>query len=219
MTTPLDPTSDFSTVCDGLETATLQRRGSTPGGPATQIAHALRRSVTTREAAASNGRCTTSDVTWHLPVAELPEPPGLGDMLLDADGQRWTVLEVQCTTLGSRWRCVTRSLAVVHGLDDTITILRAIYAKGDAGAAQPTWLAWKTGVRARIQPVQSQAGSKHDAPQVVTRFQIFVAEEVALDTTNRIEGPDGAIYKVLGTSKAERIGELQTIDVESTPWP
>ena len=59
------------------------------------------------------------------------------------------------TTLGTRWRCTTRSLVVVYGLDDTITILKATYVQGEGGAAEATWIPWRTGLRARIQPVQS----------------------------------------------------------------
>ena len=58
MTLAFDPSNDLVQVADGLEAVTLRRRGSTPGGPGTTIAHALRRSVSTREAAASDGRYT-----------------------------------------------------------------------------------------------------------------------------------------------------------------
>ena len=43
MTLAFDPTNDLAQVADGLETVTLPRRGSTPGGPGTTITHALRR--------------------------------------------------------------------------------------------------------------------------------------------------------------------------------
>ena len=219
MTLAFDPSDDLAQVADGLETVTLARRGSTPGGPGTAITHALRRSMTMREAAASDGRYTVHDVVWHLPVAELVEPPRLGDMIQSGDGRQWTVLEVRGATLAARWRCTTRSLAVVYGLDNTITILQATYVKGDGGAAEATWLTWRTGVRARIQPDQSSIASQHEARQTTTRCKIFIEEQLALDQTHRIEGPDGTIYKVLGVTCAERLGELQTIEAESTPWP
>jgi hypothetical protein len=219
MTLAFDPSDDMAQAADGLEAVTLRRRGSTPGSPGTTIAHALRRNVSLREAAASAGHYTTSDVTWHLPVAELDEAPRLGDLICGGDGRHWTVLEVRSTTLGTRWRCTARSLAVVYGLDDVITILKATYVMGDCGAAEATWLTWRTGVRARIQPVQSSVGSQHEARRTTTRYQIFMEGELALDQTHRILGPDGTIYKVLGTSGAERLGELQTIEAETTPWP
>ena len=219
MPIPFDPSTDFIHTADGLETATLRRRGSTTGAVGTVITHALRRAVTTREAAASGGRYTASDVTWHLPVAELTESPRLGDVLCDAAGRRWTVLEVARTTLGSRWRCTSRSLAVVYGLDDTITILQATYAKSGGGAMEPTWRPWKTGVRARIQPVATRTDPRQQSRQTSSRHQIFVEEPLSLNHTHRILGPEGTVYKVVGTTAAERIGELRTIEVEVTPWP
>ncbi len=219
MTRDCDLSDDLGRIADGLEAVTLARRGSTPGGTPAAIAHALRRSVSMREAAASDGRYTTADVTWHLPVAELGQSPRLGDLIRSGDGRQWTVLEVRLTTLGTRWRCTTRSLAVVYGLDDTITILKATYVQGEGGAAEATWIPWRTGVRARIQPVQSRPGSQHESRQTITRCQIFVEDELALNPTHRIAGPDGTIYKVLGVTGAERLGELQTIEAEVTPWP
>ena len=72
---------------------------------------------------------------------------------------------------------------------------------------------------ARIQPDQSGIASQHEARRTTTRCKIFIEEQLALDQTHRIEGPDGTIYKVLGVTGAERLGELQTIEAESTPWP
>jgi len=89
-----DPSSDFAEVVDGVESVTLNRRGSTPGGTGEAVQNALRRAVTVAEAAHSGGRFTASDVTWHLPCSELSNRPRLGDVITDGDGRRWTVLEV-----------------------------------------------------------------------------------------------------------------------------
>jgi hypothetical protein len=143
----------------------------------------------------------------------------LGDVLRDNQGRQWTVLEVARTTLGSRWRCAARNLAIVYALDDTITILQAVYKKSASGAMEPLWQPWKTGVRARIQPVTAESGVEHQSRRVAARYQIFVAEELSLTPTQRILGPDGTVYKILGTTAAERIGELANIEAEVTPWP
>lgn len=228
MTVNFDPDGDFAKVIDGLETVTLRRRGSSE---ATVVTHALRRAATTREAALHNryltrkkevpsdGRYTASEVSWHLPREQLSDSPRLGDAIIDGDGLRWTILDVQQTALGSRWRCATCNLAVVYGLDDTITILKAHYVKSDGGAAEPIWRPWKTGVRARIQPAATEVGTQHRARRTTTRYQIFVEEDLALDHNHCIQGPDGTIYKVRATLGAERVGELQTIDADVTPWP
>jgi hypothetical protein len=217
MNAGFDPAADFAAAADGSEAVTLLRRGDAPGSPGSVVAHALRRAVGVREAAESNGHYTASDVVWHLPVEELGDPPHLGDVIADAAHQQWTVLEVQLVTLRTRWRCAARSLAIVYALDDTITILKAAYTKSSGGAAQAVWQTWKTGVRARIQPAAAAVGSQHRARQTARRAQIFVVENLALDHHCRIQGPDGSVYRVLGSTGAERIGELQTIEAELLP--
>jgi len=223
----LDPSADFAQVIDAAEAVTLLRRGSDPGAPGTTVAHALRRAIAAAEAGVvnrndvkkrmpSNGQYMASDVAWHLPAAELPEAPRLGDVILDAAGQRWTILEVKQVTLGARWRCGARNLAVAHGLDHTITVLKAVYAKGSCGAAEAAWRTWKTGVRARIQPAEVKVETSGYARQIAARFRIFVADDLDLDQTHRILGPDGTAYRIVGSLGAERIGELQVIEAEVT---
>ena len=219
-----DPTDDFATVLDGLETVTLLRRGTSPGDGET-IAHALRRAVVTGEATivnrgdvnksvASDGQQTAADVVWHLPVAEVVVAPRLGDVILDGQQQRWTILEVKCTMLGTRWRCTARNVAVAFGLDDTITVLKATYVKGTCGAAEPVWRAWRTGVRARIQPLENKIVAGADARSTVRRYRIFLEEDVDLDHTCSILAPDGTVYTITAAAGAERIGQLQVIDAE-----
>ena len=190
------------------------------------------RSVSVREAqsrnrnhtwksAASGGHYTAGNVVWHLPVEELPDAPLLGDLIVDGDAGRWTILEVDRAAMQTRWQCLARNLAIAYGLDDTVAILRADYGKGDGGATEPTWRTWKTGVRARIQPAETDIDTEHRTRRARSRFQIFLEEDVALDQTHLIRGPDGAIYQIRGTRGTERIDELQTIDAtrRSTATP
>jgi hypothetical protein len=132
--------------------------------------------------------------------------------VVDADGQRWTVLEVQRAALQTCWQCMTRNLAIAYGLDDTVTILKAVYAKGTGGAAEATWQVWKTGIRARIQPAALDVGTRHQARHTAARFQIFLEEDVPLNHNHRIRGPDATIYRIHGTNASQRIGELQQVD-------
>jgi hypothetical protein len=213
-----NPFDDLATVADGLETVTLLRRGRTPGDAGTVIAHALRRAITAGEAAIvatgdvrkqvpSGGRQLADDVVWHLPLAELPDAPSVGDAILDGDGRRWTILTVKQTTLGARWRCETRNLAIAAGLDDTISVQR-----NTGTVAEPAWQTWKTGLRARIQPIQTIIDNDAETPSTTTRYRIFVEQNIDLDHTCRILGPDGTIYAITGTLGADRIGEPQVIE-------
>jgi hypothetical protein len=220
-----NPHDDFAAVADGLETVTLLRRGNMPGATGTLVAHALRRAMTASEATiaaagdvhkqvASGGQQTAADLTWHLSAAELADAPQLGDVIVDGAGQRWTILAVKLTTFGSRWRCTSRNVAVAFGLDDTISVLKAAYVKSACGAAEPMWRTWKTGVRARIQPQETKIVADAETHGAATRYRIFVEEELDLDQTCSIRGADGILYKIVSTSGAQRIGELQVIDAE-----
>jgi len=209
MTLDFDPRDDLVEVADGLEPVTVARPGSSA---TTALGHTLRRGVTTREAERSAGRYTAADVAWHLPAAELPDPPRPGDVILDAAGRRWTVLEVQATTLDGRWRCVSRDLVLVHRLDDYVDILQAEHVKGEGGAAEPTWHTWKTGLRARIQPALSEVKDEHLRAITRRMVLVYLAEDVALDHRHRIRGPDGSVYRVTAVRKAQRIDTVTEID-------
>jgi hypothetical protein len=216
----LDPSNDLSTVADGTKTVTLLRRGQTLGNEGTIVAHALSRAITAGEAAMvlagdvrkqlpSGGQQLADDLVWHLPVSELPEAPALGDVILDGDGHRWTILAVKLATLGARWRCETRAVGIRVGLDDAISV-----QKNAGSSAAPLWRTWKTGIRARIQSLEMTIDSTAETPATTTRYRVFVEENIDLDHTCRIRGADGTIYTIVNSSGAERIGELQVIEVE-----
>jgi hypothetical protein len=224
MTIPFNPQHDFAQVVDGTESVTLLRRGSTPGEGGTVIAHALRRAISTGETTFGNrsevrkhvdsdAQVRAADAAWHLPAEELPSAPQLGDAILDAAGCRWTILEVHEATRGSRWKCYTRELAVAHGLDDTITILKAEYEKSESGAAEPTWRVWRTGLRARLQPLESRVAVEHAALGTELRYRVLLEEYLAPDHTFRIQGSDGAQYRILWAAGGPRLGELQVMEV------
>ena len=210
----------MTAIGDGLEAVTLLRRGSTSGIAGTAIAHALRRAISAAEAAIvttgdvhknvpSDGQYAAAAVVWHLPVTELPLAPQLGDVILDGQGQRWTILEVKRATLGTRWRCETGNVTVAFGLDDTISVLKTV-----PGGGGSTWRTWKTGVRARIQPVETKITTASGTSSTTTLYRVFVQENLELDHTCSLRGPDGTIYTITDVTGAERIGELQVIQVQ-----
>jgi len=204
-----DPSDDLASVIDGVEAVTVVRPGSSAS---TAVAHALRQAMRTREADRSQGHCTAGDAVWHLPEAALADPPRPGDVICDAAGRRWTVLDVGQTTLGSRWRCVCRNLAVAHGLDDYVDLERAEFVKGAGGAEEPVWRVWKTGLRARIQPVATDVRAEHAAQRTAAAFKVFLADDLPVDHRVRVRGPDGALYAVTGCRRAGAIDALLEID-------
>jgi len=209
MALSFDPGEDLAQVADGLEAVTLTRPGSSV---AVAIGRALRSAVGDRLIAESAGRYMSTDMAWHLPAAELPEEPQSGDVIVDAEDRRWTVLDVEKKSLGTRWRCVARNLAVLHGLDAYVDLEKAVVSKGPAGAEKLRWRTWRTGLSARIQPVEAAIRGEQDRRVTETRFKIFLAQHLPLDRSHRVRGPDGAIYRIAGVRKPDRIDALVEID-------
>jgi hypothetical protein len=206
----LDPSDDFLSVIDGLTPVTVLR----PGTPVRiEVAHALRQAGRARQSGRSPEPLAEADVIWHLPAAELPEAPRPGDVILDAGGARWTILDVRHATLGSRWQCAARDLAIHHGLDAYVDIEKVEYVKGSGGADQAAWQVWKTGLRAKIEAQSAAVGQKQDRQLTTARFTVFLADDLRIDHTHRIKAADGTIYTVTGCRKADRIDALMEIDV------
>ena len=86
---------------------------------------------------------------------------------------------VKQATLGARWRCEARDVAIAHGLDDTISILRSFPPPG--GWGDRIWRTWKTGIRARIQSIERKIDADGESPSTTTPYRIFVEEDLELD--------------------------------------
>ncbi len=209
MTVAFNPQADFSQVADRLEPVTLKRSDES-GSVA--LSGALRRAMTTREAAQSDGKYTTSDVHWHLAAAELSAQPRLGDQIIDASGESWTILKTQLATCGSRWNCTARNLALAGGLNTFITILREVAAKGPSGAVEPAFVPFASGVRARIQELSAVRGQQHGRQSGTITAKIYLAQQILVDNGDRIESSAGTIYEVVGYESPDSITRLFTIN-------
>ncbi|MBN1590950.1 MAG: hypothetical protein JW888_15660 [Pirellulales bacterium] len=209
MALDFDPTNDFAAVADLQQQVTLLRPGTSDE---THIAHAVRAAVRASEARSSGGKYTEDDVVWQLDAMETSTRPEPADVIVDAESQRWTILTARRTTTG-RWRCVCRNLAIAHGLDQYVDIEVAVYAKDAAGAEVAAWHPWRTGIRARIQPIRAAVEDDHQRRTFLRESKIFVADQLELDQTHRIRAPDGTLYRVAGCEKADRIDALMEINV------
>jgi len=208
VTLTFDPSTDFEDVVDGLEAVTLVRRGKA----ATSIASALQRAIGEREAAASNGQYTSRDVRWHLPDALVGDRPDLGDVILDAAGNRYTILDAQHATLENRWRCIARDLVVFWRLTDWFTIEEATFSKGTGGAAEASWTRLRV-VRGRMQPIGRAMTVEEEARRTTRRWQLFVEEDLGLTHEHRIKAADGTRYAIESVTGPEQIGQVPVIEV------
>lgn len=210
MTLSFDASADFAHLVDGLESVTLQRRGSS----ATSAIAALRAAPTTCEAAPSDGQYTRASTTWHLPQSACPVAPRPGDTLVDAAGNRWTVLEIQASPFTARWKCVCRNLVIQYGLDDTLSVEQSERVSQPGGGYSLVWRTARTGVRARIQPLRTTVQAEIEPPQSVKKYRIYLAEELALDHRHRIRAADGVLHRVTAYTAAAELDSVPTIDTE-----
>lgn len=215
MTLAFDPSADFVTVVDGLQAVTVRFPGQ---ATTTSVTNALRRMVSISEAEASNGRYTTSDVNWRFPQSECPTRPPLGSKIVDSDGVYWTVLNVDDVTLGSGWRCATRALEVVAGLDTTVRIDKAKASKGASGEYKPEFFEYAN-VKARIQETGATSTKELGLKFFRRQFRIVIAEPLVIDTSMKVIGADGTSYQIDGYEQAERIDQLPVIIASTDPMP
>jgi hypothetical protein len=211
MTMSPDLQADFAAVADGLEAVTLQRAD---GSRVVAVPTALRRAIMTREAAISDGRYTTADVHWHLPADELDAAPRLGDQIVDASGEAWTILETQLATCGSRFVCIARNLAIAGGLNTLITIRREVVTKGTSGAVERSWENYRINVRARIQEQAAARSEQHGRQSGIVTAKIYVTEQIPVDNGFQIVAADGTLYEVTGYESPDSIVSLFVINAE-----
>jgi hypothetical protein len=211
MTVLLDLQTDFAAIADRLEAVTLQRGD---GSGVVAILAVLRRAITTREAAISDGKYTTADVRWHLAASELAQPPRLGDRIVDGSGEAWTILLTRLATCGSRYECIARNLAIAGGLDTLVTIRREVATKGTSGAVERSWENYRINVRARIQEQAAVRSEQHGRQSGVVTAKVYVAEQILVDNGFQIVAADGTVYEVTGFESPDSIGSLFVINAE-----
>lgn len=205
MTIEINATDDFELLVDGLTNVELHRRES---NESVSIAAARRVEATVREAVPSGGHARQADAVWHLRMPAGEGPPQLGDVVIDEDDGRWTILETQDLALLGRWRCATRELSVAYGCLDRVDVLRAVWDDLGSGPEIVDWVYALTALPVRIQPVEMALDETVDPPATESRFQIILSESIELEPDDRFVGEDGAIYLLETYERAERIDAL-----------
>lgn len=206
-----DPSTDFEDIVDGLQAVTLEVRG----GSSVSIAHAHRNQHRRLEADPANGKSLAALTTWQWPMTESSRPP-LGSVIVDATGDRYTVVAISEQVLGSKYSADCRRLSVEFGLDTYVDLLKASYAKNAQGEAIATWTAIATGLRARVQPSEEVAEIKHRADEVSPRFAVILerdlpAAHIPVGANLRVRDRDRNVYRILRHQRPERIDALPVL--------
>lgn len=222
---PSVATNLLSIRADDIEAVAFRNRGAPAGIADVQ---AFRRALRTSEVAASNGKYTRSDLTWHVPVLNLAGDAQLGTtepipgaVITDPNGHRWTVLDQSLETRNSRWRFITRNLAIFWGLNSSVTIQKARQVKQPAGDFQRQWFDWLPGQKARIQLQGTAQGVNHDMRLSAFEYRIFLEQEPPEPLTgeNHRIVAGGETYKILRFDSPAMITDLYEVTAQSIPFP
>lgn len=203
---------DFAMILDGTEPTTLKRRGS---ATTISVPKAWRYSSIAQTAEPGVAAAVQSDVVWQFGWSDSVEKPRVGDLLIDAAHDSWTILSVEVRGNNSRLRCQTRNLRIAHELTNRIEIQQAIWDNGESGPEIIGWTTLCTAVPARIQPDRTVVDDSTDPPTSTSTYRVLLDNDTPLDHNHRILDAEGRAYRVLEYLQAERIDTLPTARVKS----
>lgn len=201
---PIDwnPTGDFSSILDASEAITLHRRG---GAGTVEIASAWRFVDRLSEAEPTGGFAQRRDVAWQFEWPAGIVLPQLGERLIDAVGNSYTILAIECLQGGTRLRCESRNLRIAYGLDCLVDIEQAVWD----GDMITDWTTYRPAVHARIQPSEMTVDETATPITSTALYRVTLEDpKLALDHNYRIVAADGAVYRVASFSGARRIDSL-----------
>jgi hypothetical protein len=205
MAMELNSEGDFSAVVDGWEPVTLQRRES---ADTVAVARALRFSSSIEEADAAGGHVARHDVVWQFAWDGANDLPRLGDSIIDAAGDCWTILSVERRGGATRLRCQTRNLRMVYGLVDRVDVQQAVWDDPGTGPEIVGWTAVRPALAARIQPYRVTVDEESTPVSSTATYHVTLAEQIELDHNHRLVDPQGTVYQVIEYAQAERIDVL-----------
>jgi hypothetical protein len=201
----LDLSTDFD-VMDNKDSLTLQIDGQADQ----VIAEAISEPVTFSEAEPAGGQIQQGDVIWVWSTRYSTKPP-LGSILVDENGDRWTVLSVTHEQHVETYAATTRNLDVVYRLDNFVSIYRATYAKNNDGEAIPTWVAIVSSMAARVQSTRQAAETFEGTDWTDDEYRIImqssIGGQIAVGDI-RIVDADGNRYRVNEYIQSEQIDKL-----------
>ena len=213
MTLTFSPGTDFADVVDGLAAVTFRNAS----GSDTSVSNCLRRAISTREAAVSEGKYTTSDVRFHFPSSSLASAPKLGEHIIEGDGTAWVILEVGKETLGYRYRCTCRALAIVAGLDQLVDIERATFSVGEHGERVPTWGKIHAALAAKIQKLDARPQPDRGQRFMAATHAVYFAVQKDIQANDRVVW-QGTAYTVIRASDFDSLTGLWQALVSFDPW-
>jgi hypothetical protein len=221
--------SDFF-VYDGLESVTfISQRND--GAMKDYVASAKRRALTTREQAASAGAYEAADVSWIVPDQFIrpgmtPKP---GDVVIDSDQNRYTVLEVNSIKLRNDWRLITRNLSISYQLGHYVDLQKAAVSYDRAGVEVQSYPEDGGGsvpyanLLCRVQLATEVEVDERLIRGFAGDYLIYLSQQIVFTADYnrfRVRWVDRGIthfFDILGYKQAEQIAELPILECRIKP--
>lgn len=213
---------DDQAILDGRETVTY-RSVRDAGDVDVSVPNAVAYDVSLRDAAFSGGVYQAGDIVWTLPLAVLATAGVVtkpADVIVRADGSRWTVLSRSATELAQFVKPATRNLAIAYDLRHTIDVYRprATQDLGDAGRREPLFQPFALGRVCRVQEVGRDRADELGKIATEVRYDVFMESPLRLTHEDQIRwtppGEPGQVrtLEVQRTRESDRIDVLQVVE-------
>jgi len=203
--THLQPAADFNEIVDNLESVTFRRRNSTTE---LRVDAAYRQQSQTHESLPSAGEVLQTDTVWHLSLATETGPPRPGDLVIDQQGARWTILETEQLVALGRWKCNARDLQLVYGCHSQADVARPVWGDNGSGPEIVDWTDICMALPVNIQLDEMLLDSSTEPPTKQLLYDITLGESIALEPDDRLTAADGLSYRVQALLQANRIDVL-----------
>jgi len=222
MALELNVDQDFATIVDGSEPVTVKRWNS---AETISVADAWRHLSKTDEVEIGSGDYARHDVVWQLPWNPSDDGPRLGDVIVDAGGQCWTIITVERLRLGTRYKCLARNLRLAFGLDTRVDIQQADVEDLSSRPDSVDWITLQAAVPARILQDRTRVSFDPGDPEEeidpsfssTATYRIVLGEQIELDHNHRLVDLQGAVYDVVEFAHFGRIDRLPIATVVKQP--
>jgi hypothetical protein len=211
---------DFSAdleVMYGLDTFTLKVEGQPD---VTLQDCVLNEPVDIRETEPTAGQVIQMDQLLVWPIYKSPTRPPLGSVLVDVDGDYWTILAVRRKQHIETWEAHCRNLSVIPAVANYATVLRAEYGRGRANEARPEWKGLFSGqtpqtaadtIPARFQPAGEDAMLRFGSEWTRETYRVILSQKLPMTLAGgefRLVDELGNRYRITRYYDEQRIDRL-----------
>lgn len=172
--------------------------------------------VTAKDAAASDGTYTQSDVKFNLPVVELLTfVPLVGDFVRTVDGLLWPIGMVEKLTLKTRLRVWCKRCDLNPALATQLKVFKPINKVDNSNTPYTEWQLVKT-APGHVNEVASEFDIQNGWEKLKITHNVFFTDQFPIQAGFRIEDCDGNKFNVQRVTGRGTNGAAMVCDVVTT---